>query len=228
MSGIIYCFTFPNNKIYIGKTQKDFNIRLRSHKYGSKYLKNYLYNAIRLYGWDNIKIEILCECETKEELNEKEIEFINKFDTTNPNKGYNLRSGGEGGIHHPLTKIKISQSNKGNKNGMFNKTPWNKGKKLSEEHINNLRISHIGQQPWNKGKELPKTGPQSEETKNKISKANSGENNGCAKLNCKIIKEIRQKYEQNNITQKELSSLYSISKASVNHIVNYKSWKECK
>jgi group I intron endonuclease len=227
MNGIIYCFTFPNNKIYIGKTQREFNVRMRSHKYGSKHIKNYLYNAIRLYGWENIKIEILCECKTKDELNQKEIEFINKFDTTDPDKGYNLRSGGEGGLHNDSTKLKISESNKANKNGMYGKVPWNKGKKLTQEHIKNLSTSHIGQKPWNKGKELPKRGQLDEETKNKISKANSGENNGNAKLNCKIVKEIRQKYETEKFTQKELAALYQLSSERINRIVNYKVWRNC-
>jgi hypothetical protein len=41
---------------------------------------------------------------------------------------------------------------------------------------------------------LPLTGPHSEETKRKISEANSGENNGQAKLNCEIAKNIREDY----------------------------------
>ncbi|MCA9313340.1 HNH endonuclease [Candidatus Saccharibacteria bacterium] len=30
-------------------------------------------------------------------------------------------------------------------------TPWNKGKKLTTEHVKNLSLSHKGKKPWNKG-----------------------------------------------------------------------------
>lgn len=227
MIGIIYCFTFPNNKKYIGKTQKDLQIRLRSHKHSSKYKKSYLYNAIRLYGWENIKIEILCNCDTLEQLNLKEIEYISSFNTQNIEYGYNLRSGGEGGEHNENTKQKISESNKGIKNGMYNKIPWNKNKKLTEQHIENLRISHLGQEAWNKGKQLPKREKRTDEVKNKISKANSGENNGMSKLTCEIVKEIRQKYQTGNYTQKKLAELYGLTSERINRIVSYKAWSKC-
>lgn len=227
MNGIIYCFTFPNSKRYVGKTEKELQVRLNYHKHCSKYIKNHLYNAIRKYGWNNLKIEVLCECNSKEELNEKEKYFILQFGSTDPEKGYNLRSGGEGGLHSKSTKLKISESNKGIKNGMYNKIPWNKNKKLTKQHVENLRNSHLGQEPWNKGKKLPKRGELSNDVKNKISKANSGDNNGMAKLTCEIVKEIREKYQTGDYTQKELSMLYCISKACMSEIINYKAWKNC-
>lgn len=49
--------------------------------------------------------------------------------------------------------------NKGKKTGLVPKsafkkgfTPWNKDKKLSTSHCENLSVSHIGQKAWNEGK----------------------------------------------------------------------------
>ena len=47
MENIVYCFTFPNDKKYIGKTEQGLDVRLRSHRHGSKHIQNYLYNAHR-------------------------------------------------------------------------------------------------------------------------------------------------------------------------------------
>jgi predicted XRE-type DNA-binding protein len=110
---------------------------------------------------------------------------------------------------------------------MHGKAPWNKGKNLSKEHRENLSKSHKGQTPWNKGKVLPKTGPRSEEVKAKISKANSGENNGKAKVNCEIVKEIREMYSTGKYKQKELSEAFGLSRTQINGIVNNKYWRNC-
>tara|TARA_S200002703_G_scaffold138282_1_gene128429 strand:- start:1615 stop:2295 length:681 start_codon:yes stop_codon:yes gene_type:complete len=224
---VVYCFTFPNGKRYIGKTEKDFEVRMKSHRYGARHTKNYLYNAVRKYGWEKISVDLLCECDTIQELNKKEKELISFYNTTDPNSGYNLREGGEGGAHSQATKDKISKANTAEKNGMSGKEPWNKGKKLTQEHIENLRKSHKGQVPWNKGKKLPPRGARSEATKEKISKANSGENNGKSKLTCEIVKKIREDYATGNYKQKDLMKKYSLTSERVSKIVNNKVWRNC-
>ncbi len=225
MENIVYCFTFPNEKKYIGKTQQGLDIRLRSHRYGAKHIQNYLYNAIRKFGWDEIRVDVLGKFDTIQKMNELEKNLIQEHNTTNPAFGYNLRSGGEGGAHSQKTKDKISKANKGKGNGMYGKTSWNKGKKLSKEHRGKLSESHKGQIPWNKGMTLPKKGPHSEEAKQKISKANSGANNGQAKLTWDEVVEIREKYASGKYYQKELAEKYGLSPAYISSIVNYKRWK---
>lgn len=100
MYGYIYKITNKiNGKIYVGKTEDTpelrFNEHLRTVKRGSKQSK--LYSAIKCYGPDNFFVEELDRADTKEELNNKEIYWINKLDSRNPEIGYNISKGGDGG-----------------------------------------------------------------------------------------------------------------------------------
>ena len=224
---IVYCIIFPNGKRYVGKTECSMDKRMREHKHHSKKSNTRLYNAIRKHGWGNLDWIVLEECQDADQLSEREKLWIKKFNCLNRDKGYNLREGGEGGRHSEKTKSKISESNFGENNGMFNKTPWNKGKKLSKEHRENLSKAHKGQTPWNKGKKGEyKVSPCSEERKKKIGKANSGENNARAKLNWDIVEAIRKEYSEGGVTQKQLAQKYNISQTNINGIVNNKLWRK--
>lgn len=86
----VYKLTFPNNKMYIGITN-NFKHRMSQHKSNKK--KNKLTNAIKKYGFDNCKKEILICCLTKEKACEFEINFIKQFDSIK--NGYNITEGGE-------------------------------------------------------------------------------------------------------------------------------------
>lgn len=99
---LIYKATFPNDKSYIGLTLKTLEQRKKSHKNSSMYNKGqYDYNvifhkAIRKYGWENVKWEILEDNITDYEyLKERERFNILKYDTFKSN-GYNMTLGGEG------------------------------------------------------------------------------------------------------------------------------------
>lgn len=87
----------------------------------------------------------------------------------------------------------------------------NTGKKHSEETKQKLSLKH-------KGKQL------SEETKQKMALTRTGENNPFSKLTWKIVKEIREKYNSGNYTQKQLEREYSTKQ--INKIVNNKIWIE--
>ena len=90
----IYCITNKiNNKKYIGQSKNIYK-RWKQHKNKIKSNdNNYLYNAIRLYGLENFSFEIIEECSI-DELNEREIYYINYFDSYN--NGYNSTYGGDG------------------------------------------------------------------------------------------------------------------------------------
>ena len=84
-----------NNKKYIGYTKHSIQHRWRQHCNRSKKGVNTpFYNAIRKYGAQEWLLSILCECQTSNEAKEKEIYFIEKFDSYN--NGYNATLGGDG------------------------------------------------------------------------------------------------------------------------------------
>ena len=85
-----------NGKIYIGKTNKPIEKRLREHiRSAYKNTNNHkFYNAIRKYGEENFEIELIEEV-INESWQDKEIYWINFYDSVN--KGYNTAPGGEGG-----------------------------------------------------------------------------------------------------------------------------------
>lgn len=71
--------------------------------------------AIKKFGQDNFTIQELCVCTSREELDEKEKQYILQFNTIAPN-GYNLEPGGRRpASKHPITARKISRANLGRK-----------------------------------------------------------------------------------------------------------------
>lgn len=87
-----------NGKVYIGQTK---NIENRWMNQGEKYKYSpRFWSAIQCYGWDNFSHEILKDNLSKEEADKQEIYYINKYDSTNLDKGYNLTKGGTGGDTH--------------------------------------------------------------------------------------------------------------------------------
>ena len=84
-TGIIYKYTSPTNKIYIGQTI-DEKQRISQHKTDSRNKLDKFHTALREQGWDNFKYEVIFTTKgTKEAvqqiLNEKEWEYINQFDS---------------------------------------------------------------------------------------------------------------------------------------------------
>ncbi|NFH01364.1 GIY-YIG nuclease family protein [Clostridium botulinum] len=89
-----------NNKVYIGYTSKDIQVRFKQHLIASRYNKKnnkrmtILNKAIIKYGEDNFKIEKITDVEDKDWPN-KEKYYINLFNSRNINYGYNIAEGGE-------------------------------------------------------------------------------------------------------------------------------------
>lgn len=103
--GYIYKITNKiNGKIYIGQTTQTIESRWREHKKCSKLNSKMgyaLYRAMNKYSIDNFTIEKVEKCEI-DKLNEREVYWIDFYDSFNSDKGYNLTLGGGGKKVHNL------------------------------------------------------------------------------------------------------------------------------
>lgn len=88
---VIYKHTSPSNKVYIGQTI-NYKRRCTPGNYKSS---PYFYHAIKKYGWENFKHEILCFCDSQEKADDKEKYYIALYKSTNAQYGYNLSEGGD-------------------------------------------------------------------------------------------------------------------------------------
>jgi len=118
---IIYKITNKiNGKYYIGQTKTTEKIRWKKHIdvaiHPSKNYNTYFSKAIRKYGKENWKIEIIEKnIENTETADDREIFWIAIFCSNNPKFGYNSTSGGKKYISNQWVKDKISKSKIGKK-----------------------------------------------------------------------------------------------------------------
>jgi len=147
-----------NSKIYIGQTSKNSNISYLGS--GPIILK-----AIRKYGKDNFKKEIIEYCESKIQLNEREIYWISHYNSIDRNIGYNISTGGNGGNLGEIVNKKLSDYRKGkimakDKDGNIFLIKSDDERYISGELVGLVK----GNIPYNKGI------PMSEEQKEKLRK----------------------------------------------------------
>lgn len=194
---IIYKTTnLTTGKIYIGKDKKN-----NPDYIGSGKILKY---AIKKYGKENFKKEILEECSSLQELSDREKYWISKLNSTDRQIGYNIAEGGLGGdtfsknpnkekirnkmrmlstgkSHSSITKEKISKLRTGSGNGKYGKPAWNRGIPMSNEQKQKISTT-------NRGKLLGI--PRSDEVKEKISNRLKGKSKSvehCEKISLKLI-----------------------------------------
>lgn len=134
----IYMIVNRNNmKLYIGKTKRPYH---RCHQYiydfrerAIGHLNNHLFNAMKLHGIENFDMVMLEQCENENSLAERELAWIDAFDSTNRRKGYNLRRDSQTGmIVHTETSKKISANLK---------QQWKDG--VRSQHSDKLKASWV-------------------------------------------------------------------------------------
>lgn len=154
---IIYKMTNKvNGKVYIGQTTRELDERTKEHIRHNEIIVD---KAIQKYGIENFTVEQIDLAENIDELNQKEMHWIEHYDCITP-KGYNQCYGGNNtcGYHHKeeskqKMSIKKSQNYIGEGNPFYNKTHSEESRKkmsearkglkhLTEEQIKRLRESH--------------------------------------------------------------------------------------
>jgi len=136
-----------NNKLYVGKTSRTLDKRLEAHFLKAKRkINTRLYDSMNHHGYNNFKIEKIEEC-IKEQENERERHWIKLYKSNNPEFGYNMTEGGDGGdttSNHP-NNIKIREKRSKSMIGKnVGKIPWLKGKHgvYSAETIEKIKLNH--------------------------------------------------------------------------------------
>ncbi len=154
---MVYQHIFPNGKRYIGVTRT--KVEKRWGHNGYNYKSQLVGRAISKYGWDNIKHEIFCVCETKEQAERVERFLVSYYDTMNPKHGYNVLPGGDVAVNDatPEMRYKLGNGSRGRRHTEEEKQKISEGvkrrfrrpesngcfgKKASEEAREKMRKAH--------------------------------------------------------------------------------------
>lgn len=94
MIGFIYIIkNTVNDKVYIGQTRASVEQRWREHLRHAQYGDQIINRAMRKYGVDKFYIETFEICNISV-LDEREIYYIDLYDSIDKSKGYNVSIGG--------------------------------------------------------------------------------------------------------------------------------------
>lgn len=137
MYGYIYkTINLLNGMIYIGQK--------KSPKFlGNAYLGSgkLLRKAVKKYGHDNFRVELLESIESQEDMDTQEIFWIQYYNATDHNVGYNISEGGfvnrtMVGENNPFYgKHHTDKTNQINSEKHKGKTAWNKGLDKSDPRV---------------------------------------------------------------------------------------------
>lgn len=125
MFGYIYKTTnLINQKTYIGKKKGSFD----KNYFGSGII---LKQAIEKYGAENFSVELVCECNSLDDLNNSEITMIEEFKPS-----YNIAKGGDGGdtlyYHNATIKNQIVEKRANTLKNTYNTMDIEKRKSWSK------------------------------------------------------------------------------------------------
>lgn len=251
---IVYKYTNKiNGKVYIGITTRTLQQRHMEHirEIGNG---TYFHNALAKYGVENFELEQIDQAKTKEELADKEREYINKYNSFAPrpkSNGYNLTTGGDGlagrsgklnaqyGVsvkermgdrYQEYLQIVKDTRVKGKDHHCYGKHPVEIfGKTAWARNIELSRKRWTGadnpqKQSPRKGKDNPFYGKHFSDEAKDKQRA-TREANGTSVLSMDIAKEIRVEYASGRCSQRELANKYKVSRGTIYDIVTNRIYK---
>lgn len=205
-----------NEKSYIGKTTKSIESRFKQHMHNSKNGNTYLYKAIRKYGKDKFKIELIETVENDNNLlNDREIHWIKIL-----NPEYNMTKGGEGGdTSNSPNFIESIKNRKSTKNMSYeeiygietakklreNRGEQNKNRDYSKFNYSQRGLSKIEYFGLEKAQEI--------ETKRKKSYEKIAQKR--KKEHKKKVEDIRNDFSKKKLSRKQYSELYNINPSTL-------------
>lgn len=211
-----------NGKKYIGQTtatlQRRWSAHVRAAKHGSTSI---IHNAIRKYGRDAFRIELLQECRSFEKLDEAERRWIAELNTIAPN-GYNIEEGGcrNRGSMSEATKQKLREAAKHRPPGWYEKI-CHAARNRSPEWRKKLSESRKGLKPTPKQLTALEAGRLAGVWRHPV----KGEDNGRAILTWEKVSEIREQYATGEFSQEQLGRLFGVKQVTISAIVRHRSWR---
>lgn len=183
MRGVVYKYTSPSGKVYIGQTCRERKRRNEFLRKGGRYTRgSFIEEARKKYGPENFKYEVLfsVEGDIKEEivkaLNRWEEYYISEYNSTDRKFGYNMAKGATCNVGIVLSEESRKRMSDKSKERQARYNPM-KGKRHSKESIEKIKAHckpRYGKDNHNFGKRPPQ---ELLDRLTEMSKQRTGENN---------------------------------------------------
>lgn len=229
-TGIYAIHCLVNNKMYIGQTEMNFGDRRDSHYSllnNNKHHIEDLQNDWNEYGKENFEFIVLHDLQDGENITEIEKEYIKQYKNNNQayNKAYGgIKCGGIGFHQTEESKKKIGEKNSINLTGkkQSKETVQKRAKSISQAYQNlpqeekDRRAKMCSE--TNKGRK------RSKDFKDHMHEMQKTKPNS-AKYDVDTVRYIRHLFEQENMSNKEISDKLSIPMHTIYLITSYRRWK---
>lgn len=231
-SGIYQIRNIINNKIYIGSSA---NIKKRwsEHKRdlkNNKHDNGHLQGAYNKYGVSVFEYTSIKACPPIKDILLFHEQLYLDYYWDGGKTCYNIYRLANSPLGYKWTeeqKTARSERMSGELNPFFNKKHTDETKRvMSENHVDYSGKNHPGYGKIGKLSPIFNI-PKSEEHRERIGKAQTGEKNHSAKLTWNQVKDIRATdLTQPGITQRKIALLYSVDPMTISDIIKNKTWKE--